>query len=144
VEAEQSNFEVRDLTEYGRRRGIFGMVARRFGDNPFLSVSYTYAARRFEYGSETFRPVALIEREEVHGISAFFEHRPCTYWTYGLSGGVRRDTARDLDSWFVRPEIRVRMGNRVEGRVSFEHTSEAGTVAGGTSRTLEAGLRILF
>lgn len=144
VEAQQSDYEVRDLEEYGRRRGVLAVLSRRFGDNPFLLVSYTWARTRFEYGSETFRPVLLIEREHVHGLSALFEHRPCTYWTYRLYGGVRRDTARDLDAWFVRPEVRVRLGNRVEGRLSFEQSSEAGNVFGGTTRTFEAGLRVLF
>jgi hypothetical protein len=36
------------------------------------------------------------------------------------------------------------MGNRVEARFAFEHSSEAGTVTGGTTRTVEAGVRILF
>lgn len=144
VQAEQSDYEVRDLADYGRQRGILGMISRRFGDNPFFLLSYTHARERFEYASETFRPVLLIEREVVHGISALFEHRPCTYWTYRLAGGIRRDTARDLDSWYVRPEVVVRMGNRVEARFAFEHSSEAGTVTGGTTRTLEAGVRILF
>ena len=144
AEAQQTDYEVRDLEEYGRRRGVLGVLSRRFGDNPLLLLSYTYARTRFEYGSETFRPVLLIEREHVHGLSAFFEHRPCTYWTYRLYGGVRRDTARDLDAWFVRPEVLVRLGNRVEGRFSYEHSSEAGNVLGGTSRTFEAGLRVLF
>lgn len=144
VEAEQSDYEIRDLSDYGRQRGVLAVLSRRFGDNPLLLLSYTHARRRFEYASETFRPVLLIEREVVHGVSALFEHRPCTYWTYRLSGGIRRDTARDLDAWYVRPEVVVRMGNRVEARFAFEHSSEAGTVTGGTSRTVEAGVRILF
>lgn len=144
AEAQQTDYEVRDLEQYGRRRGILGVLSRRFGDNPLFLVSYTWARTRFEYGSETFRPVLLIEREHVHGLSALFEHRPCTYWTYRLYGGVRRDTARDLDTWFARPEVRVRLGNRIEGRFSYEHSSEAGNVLGGTSRTFEAGLRVLF
>jgi tetratricopeptide (TPR) repeat protein len=144
MEAEQSDYEVRDLSDYGRQRGILAMLSRRFGDNPLLLLSYTHARKRFEYASETFRPVLLIEREVVHGVSALFEHRPCTYWTYRLSGGIQRDTARDLDSWYVRPEAVVRMGNRVEARFAFEHSSEAGTVTGGTTRTVEAGVRILF
>ena len=89
VEAEQSDYDVRDLADYGRQRGILGMISRRFGDNPFLVLSYTHARRRFEYASDTFRPVLLVEREIVHGVSALFEHRPCTYWTYRLSGGVQ-------------------------------------------------------
>ena len=141
VEADRSDFHLRDLHDYGRRQGFLGVLSRRFGDNPFLLVSYAYERRRFRYASETVRPVALIEREHVHGVSALFEHRPCTYWTYRLRGGVRRDTFRKLDSWFAAPEILVRMGNRVEGRLSFEHSSEAGTVEGGTSRTFTAGLR---
>jgi tetratricopeptide (TPR) repeat protein len=144
VEAKQSDYEIRDLEEYGRRRGVLGVLSRRFGENPLLLLSYTYARTRFEYESETLRPVLLIEREHVHGLSALFEHRPCTYWTYRLYGGVRRDTARDLDAWFARPEVRVRLGNRVEGRFSYEHSSEAGNVIGGTTRTFEAGLRVLF
>lgn len=144
VEAEQADYEVRDLADYGRQRGILGVLSRRFGENPFLMLSYSHARRRFEYASETFRPVLLIEREVVHGISALLEHRPCTDWTYRLSGGIQKDTARDLDSWYVRPEVVVRMGNRVEARFAFEHSSEAGTVTGGTTRTVEAGLRILF
>jgi len=144
IEAEQSDFEVRDLEDYGRRRGILGILSRRFGENPFLLMSYSYSRRRFDYGSEAFRPVLLIEREHVHGLSALLEHRPCTYLTYRLFGGVGRDTARELDSWFIQPEVLVRMGNRIEGRLSFQHSSETGTVTGGASRTLEAGLRILF
>jgi hypothetical protein len=86
----------------------------------------------------------MIEREGVHELSALFEQRLCTYWTVRLRGGVRRDHLRDLDSWFILPELNVRMGNRVEGRVSYEQSSEAGTVAGGISRTFHVGLRVIF
>jgi tetratricopeptide (TPR) repeat protein len=144
MEAEQSDYETRDLDDYGRRRGILGILSRRFGDNPALTLSYSYLRRRFEYGSETFRPVLMIEREGVHELSALFEHRLCTYWTVRMQGGVRKDHLRDLDSWFILPELNVRMGNRLEGRVSYEHSSEAGTVAGGISRTFHVGLRVIF
>lgn len=144
LQAYQSDFEVRDLRDYGRRQGALGVLSRRFGDNPFVVLSYSYSWRQFEYSSGTYRPVAVVERERAHGVSAMFEHRPSAYWTYRLTGGVRRDTARDLDSWFIKPEALIHMGNRVEGRFSFEHSSETGTVTGGASRTIEAGIQIMF
>ena len=86
----------------------------------------------------------MLESEGVHSLYGRFEHWPCTYWAYGLSGGVRRDHIRTLTSWYLQPEITLRLGNRIEGRFNYEYSNEEDSSAGGHTYTVNAWLRLIF
>ena len=130
--------------DYGRKRTYTAILSRRLHTDPDISISYSYYRSRFNYEDNNYTPISMLESEGVHSLSGRFEHWPCTYWAYGLSGGVRRDHIRALSSWYFQPELTLRLGNRIEGRMNYEYSNEEDSVAGGTTHTFNLWLRLIF
>ena len=130
--------------DYGRKRTWSASLSRQLFTDPDLSVSYSYYRSRFNYEDDSYTPISMLDSEGVHSLSFRFEHRPCTYWSYGLSGGVRRDHIRTITSWYFRPDITLRLGNRIEGRIDYEYSNEEDSVAGGHTHTINLWLKAIF
>ena len=86
----------------------------------------------------------MVDDQGWHGIFGNFVHRPCTYWSWGLSGGFRRDHVRSLSAWFFHPEITVHTGNRLTVNASYEYASESTTAVGGETQMWQLDARLYF
>ncbi|MBW1723054.1 MAG: tetratricopeptide repeat protein [Deltaproteobacteria bacterium] len=138
------DYTLRDTGDYGTKQDMTFILTRRFTESPDFSLSYSYYRSRFLYSSEMFRPISMIESEAVHGLSGRLEVRPRPYWGWVLSGGITRDFGRKVDTWRVVPGIRFRFGNRVEGSLDYEYSSESRTAAGGVTRTFWFLLKVIL
>ena len=131
--------------KYGSKRSFTGILTRKIWDRPDLYVGYSFYGSKFSYRIPDYRLIAMIEDEAVHSLFFDFFQWPCTYWGYGLSSGIRRDTARKLTSWFALPGIRVRLGNRIEGNLSYEYSTESETSAlGGKTQAIYLGIKVIL
>jgi tetratricopeptide (TPR) repeat protein len=142
--AEQWDYFLENDQDYGQARNFIGILTKRLWERPNFSLSYSYYYSNFEYEDDTVTPVEMIPNQGVHAISAFFEYRPCTYWSLGISGGPRWDVIRNMNSWWIWPILRIRFGNRIESSLSYEFNSESDTAAGGKTQTLRFWTRIIF
>jgi len=131
--------------KYGRKRSFTGILTRKLWDRPDLYVGYSFYRSKFYYKYRNYRPIAMIEDESVHSLFFDFFQWPCTYWGYGMSAGIRRDTARKITSWFALPGVRVRLGNRIEGNLSYEYSTESETSAlGGKTQAFYLGIKVIL
>jgi tetratricopeptide (TPR) repeat protein len=130
--------------EYGQKRTFVAILTKRFLQRPALSINYAYYYADFDFEDENVKPIPMIPTEGVHSFALMFEHKPCTYWSYGISGGPRWDVIRNVNSWYVLPIIKVRFGNRIESFLSYEFNTEANTADGGESQILRLWTRIVF
>lgn len=131
--------------KYGRKRSFTGILTRKVWDRPDLYVGYSFYRSKFYYEYSDYRLIAMIEDEAVHSLFFDFFQWPCPYWGYGLSAGIRRDTARKTTSWYALPGIKVRLGNRIEAGLSYEYSTESETSAlGGKTGTIYLGLKVIL
>jgi len=131
--------------KYGRKRSFTGILTRKVWDRPDLYVGYSFYRSKFYYKYPNYRPIAMIEDEAVHSLFFDFFQWPCTYWGYGMSAGIRRDTARKITSWFALPGVRVRLGNHIEGNLSYEYSTESETSAlGGKTQAIYLGIKVIL
>lgn len=133
-----------DPVDYGRKRFFAGYLSRTLVHKPELSVTYGFYRSVFDYDDLNDTAIGMLTSESVHSLSAGLQVRPCTYWTILLNGGVRYDTSRDLDSWFILPGVRLRMGNRIESDLTYELSSESGQATGGKTETFAGTARVIF
>jgi Flp pilus assembly protein TadD len=131
-------------TSYGRKRALTALLSRTLLDDPHLSVGYGFYRSVFDYDDPAYTPIEMLPSESVHTLSAGFEYQPCAHWTLMVGGGLRRDTSRSLDSWFVLPGVRLKMGNRVESDVTYDYSTESGQAAGGRTEALTGRVRVIF
>jgi len=140
---EQFNYYADNSDKYGKERSFTTILTKHLLIDPNLYLSYSFHRSIFDYETNN-TAIPMIKSETIHGLSFFLEHRLCTYLTCTLSGGVKRDTARSLNSWFALPAVNVRLGNRIECCLSYEYSSESGTVAGEKTETINLHARIIF
>lgn len=141
---EQWDYFVNDDNDYGTKSTFTGIITKRLKSRPEISLSYAFYYSHFNYEDEIFRPIDMIPTEAVHSIFGSYEHWLCKYWAVMLFGGRRWDVERSIKSWYVLPGIRVRFGNRIEGDVTYEYSTEAGTAAGGKTGTLRVSSKFIF
>ena len=132
------------VTRFGRRRSLTGILTRRLSDNPDLSVSYSYYRSKFDFRYDDYRPIPMMESEKIHSLSFDYQHWPCTYWGFSLSGGFRRHMVKENNSWYALPGIRVRLGNRIESGLSYEYSTESETERGGKTETLYFDIKVIL
>ena len=141
---EQWDYFIDNDRDYGRKREFIGIITNRLWPRPDLSLSYAFYYSHFNYEDEVFRPVDMISTEAVHSLSGNFEHWPCKYWAIAFSGGWRWDVERSVNSWYILPGLKVRLGNRIESDISYEFSTDAGTSAGGKTETLRFSGKFIF
>ena len=144
LSGEQWDYFIDNDIDYGRKREFFGIITNRLWLKPELALSYAFYYSHFNYEDEIFRPIDIIPTEAVHSLSGRFEHWPCRYWAVSFSGGWRWDVERSVNSWYILPGLKVRLGNRIETDISYEFSTDAGTAAGGKSETLRFSGKIIF
>lgn len=141
---ERWDYFISDDRDYGKKSSFTGIITKRLWSQPDLSLSYAFYYSHFNYEDENFTPIDMIPTEVVHSLSGNFEYWPCTNWAIVLSGGRRWDVERSINSWYVLPGIRLRLGNRIESDISYEYSTEAGTAAGGKTGTLRVSSKFIF
>jgi len=141
---EQKDYFVDNDRDYGRKRDFTGIITKRLWSRPDLSFSYAFFYSHFNFEDENFTPIGMIPTEVSHSFSGNFEHWPCKYWAVVFSGGRRWDVERKINSWYVLPGVKVRLGNRIESDISYEFNTEAGTAAGGKTGTLRFSSKFIF
>lgn len=130
--------------DYGSETTFLGILTKKFTENPDFSLSYSFYRSKFSYENSNFTPIIMLDSEKVHSLSFNFEHWPCTYWAYTLSGGVWSDVVRSVDAWYANPGILFRLGNRIECQASYEYSSESGTVEEGEVENIHFNTKIIF
>lgn len=129
---------------YGDRDTLSVIITRQVLQRPQFYLNYQFFLSDFDYADPVFRPVGMLERERVHGIGAYLSHDLCTYWTVSLSGGFQTDLDRAVNSWYLAPELRVRLGNRITLHCQYQYASDSGTADGGDSATLRIMGEVVF
>jgi tetratricopeptide (TPR) repeat protein len=142
--AEQWDYFIDDSDRYGRRYTQTAILTRSFTRRPDFSLSYSIHHATFNADDRNFQPIAMLRIETVHGLSGRFEDWPGPCWAYFVGGGVRSDVARSVNSWYVHPGLKIRLGNRIDIETGYEFSSEAGTVEGGRTQTFFLQARIIF
>ena len=130
--------------DYGRQRTLTMAVNRRLAERPDLTIGYGFYRSLFDYDDPSDTPVDMLASEAVHSLAATFEHWPCTYWGLRLASGLLWDAVREVDSWYLAPGLRFRLGNRIRIDLDYHYSSEAGNAAGGTTDTFNAQARVVF
>jgi len=133
-----------NVGKFGKKRAFTGILTRKISDRPGLYASYAYYRSRFFFKYADYRPIPMLESEEIHSLSFDLEHWPCTYLGYSLSGGFRRHTVRNVNSWYALPRIKIRLGNRILATMSYEYSTESETAFGGKTETLYAGIEVIL
>ena len=130
--------------DYGRQRTLNVAVNRRLAERPELTVGYAFYRSLFDYDDPSDTPVDMLASEAVHSLAATIEHWPCTYWAMRLASGLLWDAVRRIDSWYLAPGLRLRLGNRIRVNLDYQYSSEAGNAAGGTTGTFNVQARVVF
>jgi len=141
---EQWDYSIDNDRDYGKRSEFIGIITNRLLPRPDLSLSYAFYYSHFNYEDDVFRPIDMIPTEVVHSLSGNFEHWLCKYWAIAFSGGWRWDVERSVNSWYILPGLKVRLGNRIESDISYEFSTDAGTTAGGKTETLRFWGKFIF
>jgi len=133
-----------DPVAYGRKRLVAGYLTRTLVKKPELGITYGFLRSVFDYDDLGDTAIGMLASESVHSLSANLQLDPCPYWSLLLNGGVRYDTSRDLDSWFILPGVRLKMGNRIQSDLTYELSSESGRATGGKTETFAGTARVIF
>jgi len=133
-----------DVDDYGRKRTLTAALGRLILRRPDVYLGYQFLRSVFAYADPAFKPVGMIESETVHSTTLSIEHWPCTYWAWRLAGGLTWDTSRSVNSWNLVPVLILRLGNRIDLELRFEHSSESGLVDGGASDTINLRGKVIF
>lgn len=143
VQGEDWRYRLDGADDYGSQQTLLGILTRRLFTSPELVVGYSYYRSWFDYDS-AYRPVAMVEAQAWHTLFSAFVHRPCQYWSWGVTGGIRRDHVRRLDAWFFQPAVKLSLGNRLELDGGYEFASESTAAVGGETQTWQLAMHLYF
>ncbi len=129
---------------YGTQPTVEGLISWLLIPNPEIVVGYSYYRAWFDYEEENWQPVEMVDDQGWHGVFASFVHRPWDDWLWGISGGWRYDHIRDLDGWYIQPNFKVFLANRLELEGMYEYSSEATGAVAGESQRFKLTARVYF
>lgn len=130
------NYSLSGLDDAGYRWEGTASLSRRLWTRPDIFLTYTLQRAESQPGAGM--PIDLIRRELSHGATLSLAY-PFFPWLEGsVSGGIKRDTERGVESLQFSPQLTLRPVERMRLVLGWEYTSEADTAAGGEANTINA------
>lgn len=144
VQGEDWRYHTDGASPYGRQQTILAMLSFRLLPAPELVAGYSYYRAGFDYETDDYRPVAMVEDQGWHSLFVSLVHRPWDYGSWGAYAGYRFDHVRNLSGWFIQPAFKLAMGNRLELDVSYDYASESTGTVDGETQTVQVAARLYF
>lgn len=165
---EINEYALRNHDSYGVRNLFMAALSRRLAWDPDLFLTYTFTRAFFNYKQtergrvvdpdsppggpvnyipepdSSFRPISMIENEELHQISATLTRWFCPSFGFTATGGIGYDRIRRTPVYSFTPKFTIRLGQRLEWTLGGEYISDAATSTGGESYTATTGLQYIF
>lgn len=113
-----------------------GSLSRRLWTRPDIFLTYTL--QRSENQPAAGMPFAVVRRELSHAGTLSVTYPFFTWLEASVSGGIKRDTERGIESLQLAPRLTFRPVERLRLVLGWEHASQADTVAGGETNTYNA------
>ncbi len=129
----RENYRLSGLEDAGYRWEGTGSLTRRLWTRPDIFLTYTF--QRADSQPNVDIPFDLIRRELSHAGTLSITY-PFFAWLEGsVSGGIKRDTERKIESLQFTPRLTFRPVERMRFELGWDYASEGNTAGGGESNT---------